>query len=128
MGYIKESYICQGIHLLCLLICFRRLSSTAQIFNASHMAPWDSPHVTHDMILRFMGVNFSAILDGTAKIPSSIGSVKKPMHIVQVEAEPTIAPPPGKTPEQDKAMWEGMLRAIYLYVSGLICLHTCSIL
>jgi carboxypeptidase D len=78
------------------------------------MAPWDVPHVAHDMILRFMGVNFSAILDGTARIPSSIGNIKKPMHIEQVEAEPTIAPLPGKTPEQDKAMWEGMSKSIYL--------------
>jgi carboxypeptidase D len=54
-----------------------------------------------------MGVNFSAILDGTAGIPSSIGNNKKPMHIEQVEAKPTTAPTPGKTPEQDKAMWEG---------------------
>ncbi|KAF8231386.1 alpha/beta-hydrolase [Tricholoma matsutake] len=83
----------------------------AKIFNASHMAPWDAPHITHDMILRFMGVNFSAILDGTAKIPSSIGNIKKPMHIEQVEAQPTPALPPGKTPEQDKAMWEAYYNA-----------------
>lgn len=87
------------------------------------MAPWDAPHITHDMILRFMGVNFSAILDGTAKIPSSIGNIKKPMHIEQVEAQPTPALPPGKTPEQDKAMWEGMLKSMYFPVSWLICLY-----
>ncbi|EEB94901.1 hypothetical protein MPER_06212, partial [Moniliophthora perniciosa FA553] len=28
----------------------------AKIFNASHMVPFDLPHVAHDMILRFMGV------------------------------------------------------------------------
>jgi len=83
----------------------------AKIFNASHMAPWDVPHITHDMILRFIGVNFSAILDGTARIPSSIGNIKKPIHIEQVEAKPTIAPLPGKTPEQDKAMWEAYYNA-----------------
>ena len=88
---------------------FQKVEGITQIFNASHMAPWDVPHVTHDMILRFVGVNFSAILDGTARIPSSIGDIKKPLHIEQVEAKPTIAPLPGKTPEQDKAMWEGML-------------------
>ena len=82
----------------------------AQIFNASHMAPFDVPHITHDMILRFMGVNFSAILDGSARITSSIGKDKKPVHIVQAEAEPTMALPPSKTPEQDKAMWEGSQR------------------
>jgi carboxypeptidase D len=80
------------------------------------MAPWDLPHVAHDMILRFMGVNFSAILDGTAGIPSSIGNDRKPIHIEQVEAEPTTALPPGKTPEQDKAMWEGTSKSMYLHM------------
>jgi len=78
-----------------------------QIFNASHMAPYDNPHVTHDMILRFMGVNFSSITDGSARIPSSVGDDVKPVFGPQ-DQKPT--PPPagaGKTPEQDKAMWEG---------------------
>lgn len=81
------------------------------------MAPWDVPHVTHDMILRFVGVNFSAILDGTARIPSSIGNVKKPIHVEQADAQATTIPLSGKTPEQDKAMWEGMLHSyLYLYI------------
>ncbi|KAJ3480480.1 hypothetical protein NLJ89_g12275 [Agrocybe chaxingu] len=58
----------------------------AKIFNASHMAPFDVPHITHDMILRFMGVNFTALVDGSARIPSA-------------------------TPEQDKAMWEAYYNA-----------------
>ncbi|KAJ3745969.1 hypothetical protein DFH05DRAFT_1522569 [Lentinula detonsa] len=41
------------------------------------MAPFDVPHITHDMILRFMGVDFGNILDGSAKIPSSVGSEAK---------------------------------------------------
>lgn len=77
-----------------------------QIFNASHMAGYDVPHVTHDMMLRFMNVNFSAIADGSARIPSSVGSDNKPMPILTTE-EPTPTPAPGKTKEQDKAMWEG---------------------
>jgi carboxypeptidase D len=71
------------------------------------MAPYDFPHVAHDMILRFMGANFSAILDGSARIPSNLGTIKKPLFIGQADVKPTTASIPGKTPEQDKAMWEG---------------------
>lgn len=77
-----------------------------KIFNASHMAPFDVPHVTHDMMLRFMGVNFSAIVDGSAKIPSSIGTDVKPIF-GKTDAQSTSAVMPAKTPQQDKAMWEG---------------------
>ncbi|GLB34160.1 putative peptidase S10 family protein [Lyophyllum shimeji] len=82
----------------------------AKIFNASHMVPYDVPHVAHDMILRFMGFNFSAIFEGSATIPSSLGSVSKPMFVGQAEAKPTNTPAP-KTPEQDKAMWEAYYNA-----------------
>ncbi|KAF8638538.1 hypothetical protein AX17_002081, partial [Amanita inopinata Kibby_2008] len=83
----------------------------AKIFNASHMAPYDAPHVTHDMILRFMGVNFSAIVDGSAMIPSSLGDEVKPVYVATSAAQPTSIPIPGKTPEQDKAMWEAYYNA-----------------
>ena len=43
------------------------------------MVGFDVPHITHDMILRFMGVNFSMILDGSARIPSSVGDDSKPI-------------------------------------------------
>ncbi|KAJ8516650.1 hypothetical protein ONZ45_g6071 [Pleurotus djamor] len=80
------------------------------IFNASHMAPFDVPHVTHDMILRFMGVNFSAIVDGSARVPSSIGSSAKPIFSEDAAASKTPAPS-GKTPEQEAAMWEAYYNA-----------------
>ncbi|KAI5893580.1 alpha/beta-hydrolase [Schizophyllum commune H4-8] len=83
----------------------------AKIFNASHMAPFDLPHVSHDMILRFMNVNFSAILDGSARIPSSIGSEEKPTFTAIEEELPNTPITPGKTPEQDKAMWEAYYNA-----------------
>lgn len=70
------------------------------------MAPFDVPHVTHDMMLRFMGVNFTAIVDGSAKIPSTIGTITKPIFVEEHNATPTNVVP-AKTPEQDKAMWEG---------------------
>ncbi|KAF7335334.1 Pheromone-processing carboxypeptidase KEX1 [Mycena sanguinolenta] len=84
----------------------------AKLFNASHMAPFDVPHVSHDMILRFMGVNFSAIVDGSAKIPSNIGTASKPHFLEDVPtATSTVAPDTGKSPEQAKAMWEAYYNA-----------------
>ncbi|KAG6891309.1 Cell death protease [Termitomyces sp. T32_za158] len=83
----------------------------AKIFNASHMAPFDLPHVTHDMILRFIDFNFSSIFEGSARIPSSLGNVKKPVFVGDAEDKPSAAPVPGKTPEQDKAMWEAYYNA-----------------
>lgn len=79
----------------------------AQIFNASHMAPYDNPGVTHDMILRFMGVNFSSIADGSARIPSSVGDDVKPVFVPEDQKSTTPPASTGKSPEQDKAMWEG---------------------
>lgn len=72
------------------------------------MAGFDVPHVTHDMILRFMGVNFTALtsLEGSVRIPSAVGDDSKPLPAL-LDAEPTTTPVT-KTPEQDKAMWEGM--------------------
>ncbi|KAG2013266.1 KEX1 protein [Coprinopsis cinerea AmutBmut pab1-1] len=83
-----------------------------KIFNASHMAPFDLPHVTHDMMLRFMGVNFSSIVGGSAMIPSSLGDAAKPVFVGGHLPQPsTPALPAGKTPEQDKAMWEAYYNA-----------------
>ncbi|KAJ7129157.1 Alpha/Beta hydrolase protein [Mycena epipterygia] len=85
----------------------------AKIFNASHMVPFDLPHVSHDMILRFMGVNFSALVGGSAKIPSSIGTMSKPLFLENLPtttAAPTV-PDAGKSPQQAKAMWEAYYNA-----------------
>ncbi|KAJ6610366.1 alpha/beta-hydrolase [Mycena sp. CBHHK59/15] len=69
----------------------------AKIFNASHMAPFDLPHVSHDMILRFMGVDFSALVGGSAKIPSSIGTSTKPQFLEDAPTETTTTfPTPGR--------------------------------
>ena len=70
------------------------------------MAPVDVPHVAHDMILRFMEVNFTALVDGSARIPSAIGTDTKPIFMEDHETKPG-APVSAKTPQQDKAMWEG---------------------
>jgi len=99
-----------------------------KIFNASHMAPYDLPHVAHDMILRFMGVNFSAIVDGSARIPSSIGSDTKPTFL-ESDKRPTSNVSSPKSPQQDKAMWEAYYNAgsaalvlllIFLAIGGVL--------
>lgn len=77
-----------------------------QVFNASHMVPYDVPDAAHDMILRFMGVDFSAILEGSARIPSSVGDNVKPIFMDD-ENLPVSTKPPGMTPEQTKARWDG---------------------
>jgi carboxypeptidase D len=70
------------------------------------MAPFDVPHVTHDMILRFVGMNFSAVLDGSARIPSSLGKLSKPVFVQESKDTPTPVVPPAKG-QQGKVTWEG---------------------
>lgn len=70
------------------------------------MAPYDKPHVTHDMILRFMGVNFSSITDGSARIPSSVGDDVKPVFVPE-DQESMHPGGVGKATGQDRAMWDG---------------------
>jgi hypothetical protein len=57
-----------------------------------------------------MGMNFSAITDGTARIPSSVGDDVKP-SFVESKSASTLTRPTAKTPEQDKAMWEGTVQS-----------------
>ncbi|KAK0213614.1 hypothetical protein IW262DRAFT_1466921 [Armillaria fumosa] len=78
-----------------------------KIFDTSHMAPLDAPHVMHNVILRFMGVDFSQFFEGSAHIPSSIGDNAKPLFTDKIEE--TSAPISMNSLEQDKAMWEGAL-------------------
>lgn len=105
MGLLAKLDLRQGISDISSAFSYTHVASY-QIFNASHMAPFDVPHVTHDMILRFMGVDFASIVEGSAKIPSSVGTEVKPMYLAADTTTPTPLPT-GKTPQQDKAMWEG---------------------
>ncbi|KAI0032923.1 alpha/beta-hydrolase [Vararia minispora EC-137] len=90
-----------------------------KIFNASHMVGFDAPTVSHDMILRFMNVNLTALADGAARIPSAVGTDRRPALVDSVAASPGgdtsagmgAGASPGKTPEQDKAMWEAYYNA-----------------
>jgi hypothetical protein len=61
-----------------------------------------------------MGMNFSAIADGTARIPSSVGDDLKPSFAESKPASDIPTIPNSKTPEQDKAMWEGAINFLSL--------------
>ncbi|KAH7887403.1 alpha beta-hydrolase [Phlebopus sp. FC_14] len=83
----------------------------AKIFNASHMVPYDVPDVAHDMILRFVGMNFSAIVDGSARIPSSVGEDAKPIFLDGEEQLPDSERPSTKTPGHTKTQWDAYYNA-----------------
>ncbi|KZP21532.1 alpha beta-hydrolase [Athelia psychrophila] len=82
-----------------------------KLFNASHMAPYDVPYPTHDMILRFMGMNFSAITTGSARTPSRVGDGKAKPVFQDVSGATPSEGPASSTPEKDKAMWEAYYNA-----------------
>ncbi|KAF5333394.1 hypothetical protein D9611_002652 [Ephemerocybe angulata] len=82
-----------------------------KIFNASHMVPFDLPHVAHDMMLRFMNVNFTSIYaEGTARIPSTLGpsaAGAKPIYLPAVgNSSSNRVLGQDETPERAQAMWE----------------------
>lgn len=76
------------------------------------MAPYDVPYPAHDMILRFMGMNFSAITAGSAMTPSKVGHSESKPILQDVSGSTPTDTPPSKTPEKDKAMWEGAKRIL----------------
>lgn len=90
------------------------------------MAGYDQLNATHDMMLRFMGMNFSAITDGTARIPSSVGDDEKPSFIESKPASAAPMPSTTKTPEQDKAMWEGTTKKSFQFEN--LISQPCSLL
>lgn len=49
-----------------------------QVFQASHMVGFDVPVIAHDMMLRFMNVDFTKLTSGSARIPSAVGDDVKP--------------------------------------------------
>ena len=52
--------------------------------------------------------DFSSVNEGSATIPSRVGDDEKPIYAQVVPTPDAQLPvPAGKTPEQDKAMWEG---------------------
>jgi hypothetical protein len=75
------------------------------------MVPYDVPLAAHDMILRFMQVDFAKLSGGSATLVSSkVGDEVKPISAGLEDGKNTTdgATGSGKTnTEQDKAMWEG---------------------
>ena len=78
------------------------------------MVGFDAPLVSHDMLLRFIGANLTALTDGAARIPSSVGSNARPLlgeAASDRTAEKGGSGAPATTPEQDKARWEAYYNA-----------------
>jgi carboxypeptidase D len=76
------------------------------------MVPYDLPQASHDMMLRFMGVDITQLASGSAKVPSKVGNDTKPaLQPTLVDGGYTEATATKgsseHSPEQDKAMWEG---------------------
>ncbi|KAF8316977.1 alpha/beta-hydrolase [Cantharellus anzutake] len=81
-----------------------------KVYGASHMVGFDLPHVAHDMILRFMGVDFTSLLKGSATIPSEVGGTVKP--IIQPSLDKGDGDEHVKLPSQDDpALWQAYYNA-----------------
>ncbi|KAF8314741.1 alpha/beta-hydrolase [Clavulina sp. PMI_390] len=110
-----------------------------KIFGASHMVGFDVPHIAHDMILRFMGVDFSVINShhgSTGAIPSTLGDDAKPIDAVMTPptsgtGSGTGTPSgtgdgaKGGTTKGDDAMWQsyynaGSALAILLVIGAIL--------
>jgi carboxypeptidase D len=81
------------------------------------MVPYDLPQVSHDMMLRFMGLDITQLASGSANVPSKVGNDTKPaLHPAKPDATATstnTAAGGGATSaEQNKAMWDGRHREI----------------
>lgn len=55
----------------------QRRQLTSKLLDASHMAGFDVPHVTNDMMLRFMGVDFTLVPGIAAGSESKVGKVDR---------------------------------------------------
>lgn len=84
------------------------------------MVPYDVPLAAHDMILRFMEVDFTKLSGGSATLISSkLGDKVKPISAGLETGKNTTdgGAGDGKTNTvQDKAMWEGAFGMPWLWV------------
>ncbi|KAG8747077.1 Cell death protease [Ceratobasidium sp. 414] len=88
------------------------------VAGASHMVPYDVPVVAHDMILRFMDVDFKLLGGGTGTtVVSAVGNNVKQVGAIEGggggggNTEGGSGTGGKATPEQDKAMWEAYYNA-----------------
>ncbi|KAG8679918.1 Cell death protease [Ceratobasidium sp. 394] len=87
-----------------------------KVAGASHMVPYDVPVVAHDMILRFMNVDFKLLGGGTGTtVVSAVGNNVKQVGAIEGGGGGNTEAGSGTggktTPEQDKAMWEAYYNA-----------------
>jgi len=68
------------------------------------MVGFDLPVVAHDMMLRFMGVDFHALSGGSASIPSSVGGVSKPEILFDDAPTPRLPSSSGGS-TRDPSVW-----------------------
>nr|ODN91244.1 pheromone-processing carboxypeptidase KEX1 [Cryptococcus depauperatus CBS 7841] len=84
--------------------------SYARIYASSHMVGFDKPHVTNDMIMRFMGVDLSLLAGETATWNSKVGDDERiGIHIEEEESEGLPLIKGGKT---DWEAWYNATSAI----------------
>ncbi|KAG8960390.1 Cell death protease [Tulasnella sp. 419] len=79
------------------------------VSGASHMVGFDVPIVAHDLILRFMNVDFTAdaLAGEAARLPSSVGDdVRKGIDAPAATVSSAPVPVSTGTLEKDKAKWE----------------------
>jgi len=77
------------------------------------MVGFDAPIVAHDMMLRFMDVDFTKLTDGSARIPSTVGDDVKPSINFggggdgSTDSNGVHVP----TPAEEKARWDAYYNA-----------------
>lgn len=89
------------------------------IAGGSHMVPFDKPVETHDMMLRFMGVDLLAAAGPSARIPSRLGDEKDRMVLIgggggtEKDERPMIPGVDGKTEAEvaEEAKWAAYYNA-----------------
>lgn len=89
-------------------------TDSRQLFDASHMAGFDVPHVTNDMIMRFMGVDMDLLPGLTGTLLSSVGDDERlPVHFGEIE-KPSTGIPILKGGKSDWEAWYNAISAVLI--------------
>ncbi|EJU06202.1 alpha/beta-hydrolase [Dacryopinax primogenitus] len=100
--------------------------SYVKLSGASHMVGFDVPNVAHDMMLRFMGVDFHSLSGGSASIPSSVGGVSKPGIFFDDTKSTGSSSSGGRTSTTDPDVWRSyynsgtMVLVFLLIILGIV--------
>ncbi|CDZ97043.1 kex1 protein [Phaffia rhodozyma] len=79
-----------------------------KISDSSHMVPYDLPTVAHDMMLRFMNVDFTQLVDGTPGWVSQVGDDVKVTAGVGKMLEDSDKTLPGGSSSMGSPTWESV--------------------